>query len=180
MASGPRTPEDMPDEKLAELAQSFIRRTFIHHGLWFENVSEKVSLEAAIECDEEVWLRLTPIWEKRLTPYLGNASMGGLSDIILSMSREEKLGILADLAKNWLALDGVWFQAVENRHGMDKAKECNNASWLTFAFVEAKHTLTILEREEGGGIEALDECLNFRLYARINKQTTYRIDANIL
>ena len=41
--------------------------------------------------------------------------------ILNDLSKEELIKIIVDDAKNWLAHDGVWFQAVEKRYGMDVA-----------------------------------------------------------
>ena len=37
------------------------------------------------------------------------------------MSREELLEALEMFAKNWLAHDGCWFIATEEKHGLDEA-----------------------------------------------------------
>lgn len=41
--------------------------------------------------------------------------------LLYDLSKEELVKIIVDDAKNWLAHDGVWFQAVEKRYGMDVA-----------------------------------------------------------
>ena len=38
-----------------------------------------------------------------------------------AMSREQLIELLDIYAKNWLAMDGVWFQSVEEKEGMDAA-----------------------------------------------------------
>jgi len=40
-----------------------------------------------------------------------------------SLSKETLIDMLEDSAKNWLAHDGLWFQAVERQYGMEKAIE---------------------------------------------------------
>jgi Family of unknown function (DUF6125) len=87
-----------------------------------------------------------------------------------SLSKEELIAIIVDDAKNWLAHDGLWFQAVEAAHGMAAAIEADRAAWETFTVIEAKRILARLGMEPGGGIPALVECLNHRLYARLNLQ----------
>ena len=44
---------------------------------------------------------------------------------IQDLSREELLGLLEDASLNWLAHDGLWFQAVEERFGTAEAGLCN-------------------------------------------------------
>ena len=38
-----------------------------------------------------------------------------------SLSRDQLLELLSIYSKNWLAMDGVWFQSVERKFGMDEA-----------------------------------------------------------
>ena len=37
-----------------------------------------------------------------------------------SLTKEELLDYIEDLSKNWLAIDGTWFQAVEKEYGLEK------------------------------------------------------------
>ncbi len=47
---------------------------------------------------------------------------------------EDKLDELTEsVAVNWLANDGVWFQAVEFTHGLFDAKRCNDTCWAHFS-----------------------------------------------
>jgi len=86
------------------------------------------------------------------------------------MSKEELIRLVIDDAKNWLAHDGLWFQAVERAHGMAAAIEADRAAWEQFTRIEARRILERLGLEPGGGIPALLECLQHRLYARLNSQ----------
>ena len=38
-----------------------------------------------------------------------------------TLSKDELIRLMELQAKNWLALDGVWFQSVERKCGMDEA-----------------------------------------------------------
>jgi hypothetical protein len=87
-----------------------------------------------------------------------------------SLEKEELVRIVMDDAKNWLAHDGLWFQAVEGAHGMDAAIAADAAAWERFTEVEAKRILERLGLAPGGGIAALVECLQHRMYARLNTQ----------
>ena len=40
------------------------------------------------------------------------------------LDRAELAGLLEDAALNWLALDGLWFQAVEKKFGTEEASIC--------------------------------------------------------
>lgn len=90
--------------------------------------------------------------------------------ILNGMSREELIRIIIDDAKNWLAHDGLWFQAVEKAHGMEQAIETDREAWRSFTVIEAKRIMERLGMRPGGGIPALVECLRHRLYARLNLQ----------
>ena len=87
-----------------------------------------------------------------------------------SLDKEELIHIIMDDAKNWLAHDGLWFQAVEAAHGMDAAIAADAAAWERFTVIEARRIMDRLGIAEGGGIRALVECLQHRLYARLNTQ----------
>ncbi len=86
------------------------------------------------------------------------------------MSREELLKTVEMFAKSWLAHDGCWFLAAEERLGMETAIELDTASWARFAAVEAGRIMRTFGIEKGGGLEALERALRYRMYAAINEQ----------
>ena len=90
--------------------------------------------------------------------------------LLRALSKDELVRIVVDDAKNWLAHDGLWFQAVEAAHGMDAAIAADKAAWERFTVVEATRIMDRLGLKPGGGIPALVECLRHRLYARLNVQ----------
>ncbi len=90
--------------------------------------------------------------------------------LLYDLSKEELVKIIVDDAKNWLAHDGLWFQAVEKRYGIDVAIEADIEAWRYFTVIEAKRIMERLGMQPGGGIPALVECLKHRLYARLNLQ----------
>jgi hypothetical protein len=98
--------------------------------------------------------------------------------LLKELSKEELIRIIIDDAKNWLAHDGLWFQAVEAKHGMEEAIEADRAAWEKFTVIEAKRIMARLGIEPGGGIPALIECLKHRLYARLNLQECLEISEN--
>lgn len=103
-------------------------------------------------------------------PDLESASLDEGVQLLYDLDKEELVQIILDDAKNWLAHDGLWFQAVESEHGMDAAIEADRKAWETFTQVEAKRIMNRLGIEQGGGIPALVTCLKHRMYARLNKQ----------
>ncbi len=86
------------------------------------------------------------------------------------LSRQELESMLRDAALNWLAHDGLWFQAVENTLGLDKAIELDGKAWESFTVIEAKRIMKRHGIPPGGGISALSKALEYRLYAIINRQ----------
>jgi len=90
--------------------------------------------------------------------------------LLRSLDKEDLVQIIVDDAKNWLAHDGLWFQAVEGAHGMDAALAADRAAWERFTVIEAKRIMDRLGMKPGGGIPALLECLEHRMYARLNTQ----------
>ena len=106
--------------------------------------------------------------------FMSNAERAGDDGVRLlsSLSREELIKIIVDDAKNWLAHDGVWFQAIEKRFGMDVAVELDTEAWRHFTVIEARRIMERLGMKPGGGIPALVECLKHRFYSRLNLQET--------
>jgi len=92
-------------------------------------------------------------------------------DSLYSLSKETLIEMLEDSAKNWLAHDGLWFQAVERQYGMEKAIELDKEAWISFTQIEAKRIMQRHGIESGGGLAALKAALQLRLYARINEQS---------
>jgi hypothetical protein len=96
-------------------------------------------------------------------------SMDGVA-LLQTLTKDQLIQIVLDDAKNWLAHDGLWFQAIEATHGMDVAIAADRAAWQRFTVVEARRIMERLGIAPGGGIPALLECLRHRLYARLNTQ----------
>lgn len=94
---------------------------------------------------------------------------------VKDMSKEELLGLLEDASKNWLAHDGLWFRAVENRYGIEAAMDLDKEAWEKFTVIEAKRIMKRLRIEPGRGVPALIQCLSFRLYAHINVQKVLEV-----
>ena len=89
---------------------------------------------------------------------------------VKDLTKDELLELLADASKNWLAHDGIWFRIVEDKFGIDAAMELDRKAWEKFTVIEARRIMERLAIEPGGGIPALVQALNFRLYAYINIQ----------
>ncbi|HMF33498.1 MAG TPA: DUF6125 family protein [Candidatus Lokiarchaeia archaeon] len=93
-----------------------------------------------------------------------------MENIFENLDKETLLGILDDWAKNWLAHDGLWFQAVERATSLEDAIEADREAWKNFTQIEARRIMERHRIEKGGGIPALVQALQLRMYARLNVQ----------
>ena len=96
------------------------------------------------------------------------------------LSREELLLLIDAHAKSWLAHDGCWFLAAEEKYGMDVAIELDKRSWERFSPAEARRIMKTFNIPEGGGLDALEKALGYRLYATVNKQHAERENEHTL
>jgi hypothetical protein len=87
-----------------------------------------------------------------------------------SMSREELLRALEMFAKNWLAHDGCWFLAAEERLGLEAAIELDTEAWRRFAAAEARRLVEVFGIPPGGGLVAVERALGLRMYGLVNEQ----------
>ena len=97
---------------------------------------------------------------------------------IKDLDSQELQDLLIDAAKNWLAHDGLWFRAVEEKFGMETALELDKRAWEKFTVIEAKRIMKRLDLSPEGGIPALIQALKFRLYAFINVQEVLEANEN--
>ena len=92
-------------------------------------------------------------------------------DFLRKFNKQQLIDMLENAAKNWLAHDGVWFQAVEGNYGLEKAIQLDAEAWERFTIIEARRIMKLHGIEEGGGLPALEQALKLRLYAHINIQS---------
>ncbi|MFC1477485.1 DUF6125 family protein [candidate division KSB1 bacterium] len=97
-----------------------------------------------------------------------------------TLPREELITLAEVFAKNWLAHDGCWFLAAEEKYGLDTAIQLDTRSWERFAAVEARRIKEAFNLPENGGLEALDRAFSYRLYSMINRQESEWKDENTL
>lgn len=99
-----------------------------------------------------------------------------MNKALSNLSRNELEEYIEDLAKNWLAHDGLWFQAVERHYGMEKAIELDKEAWERFTVIEANRIKKRFGIPGHGGLEGLKKALQYRLYANINLQEIVDVD----
>jgi hypothetical protein len=166
-----QAPEDLNHEETARLILDFFHRTIMHHAMWFAEVQHQLGREKA-------WMVLRSAQEssygiqmKRLAKTLGFEMQDGIPKPLLDLPHDALLALKESAALNWLANDGVWFQAVEFSNGMFDAKRCNDSCWAYFSPFEAWSIKRFLDLPENPGLEGLKKALRFRLYATINRQS---------
>ena len=93
------------------------------------------------------------------------------------LTRDQLLELVHNFAKNWLAHDGLWFQAVERTRGLDEAIAADAEAWRRFSPIEAKRIKEFLGLPDRGGLEALRTALDYRMYAVLNRQRAPRAPA---
>ena len=91
-----------------------------------------------------------------------------------SLDRAGLSRALDAFAKNWLAHDGCWFLAAEERYGMEAAIELDAASWRRFAAAEARRIMEAFAIPTGGGLDALQQALSYRMYSFVNPSRVER------
>ena len=89
-------------------------------------------------------------------------------------SKEDLIRLIRDYSKTWLALDGVWFQSVEQADGIEAAMFHDARAWERFTVIEAKRIKSFLRLGERPGLDGLERALALRFYANINEATFRR------
>ncbi len=163
--------EQLSQGELARFLVNVFRRAILHYGFWFNEVQHQLGLEEALKTEEEVSAKILPIIIKRLSRALVFEVADDLPLSLVNMPREKLIGLIDAMSINWLADDGIWFQTVENRQDMYTSKRCNDTCWTKYSPLEASMIKSFLKIPEHGGMQGMEKALNFRLYARINKQT---------
>jgi len=163
--------QEVSQKELAELAIDMIHRTIMHHVMWFKEVEHQMGFEKALEIMGSAYDKSRNIQLKRLGKLLGFNLVEGIPEPLLNMPKEKLEALIEGLGTNWLAGDGVWFQAVESEQGMLDAKRCNDSCWAWFSPFEAWSIKRLLNLPEQAGIEGLKKALQYRMYAKINVQS---------
>lgn len=165
-------------ERNAFLLVDLMHRAMMHHAMWYAEVIHQYGRDKAGEILKEVYARSLDIQIKRLSKAFGFELKGGLPSFLLDID-EDKIGELKEaIAVNWLANDGVWFQAVEFSRGMFDAKRCNDSCWANFSPFEGWSIKRLLNLPDRPGLDGLKKALQYRLYATINKQSVIEETAN--
>lgn len=160
--------------QLAKAVVDAVRRMAVHYGLWFAGAANTFGIDQALEMEKDAGDRATAIMIDRLCATLGAAKgEDGLPVALTELGADKLAKLLEALAVNWLALDGVWFQAVETREGMAAAKAVNDGCWAHFSPLEAARIKELQGLPQAGGLEALAGTFLHRMYGAINEQKVF-------
>ncbi len=91
------------------------------------------------------------------------------NEYLQSLTKDELIHLIEDYSKNWLAMDGVWFQSIEQTHGMDEAMYHDGEAWKRFTVIEARRIKQFLGLPEHPGLQGLASALRLRFYANLNE-----------
>lgn len=171
-------PEDK--EALAAWIVEAARRIVVHYGLWFNETAHQTGLDPALKLEAEAGDRWLSLLMGRISKALGFELRQGLPGPLLDLPRETLEKLAEALHVSWLAMDGVWFQALEQARSMYDAQRANDTCWTRFSPYEAFRIKTLAELPEQGGLGALKTALGLRLYARINTQEFEEPEAGVL
>jgi hypothetical protein len=163
--------DDSHHQAKARLVMDILHRAILHHGFWFTEVRHQMGSRRALEILGSMLDRSLGIQLNRLAKVLGFEMQDGLPVPLLELAPKKLDQMLEAISANWLANDGLWFQAVEFSSGMNDAKRCNDSCWVHFSPFEAWSIKRFLGLPERPGLQGLKEVLGYRIYAQINIQS---------
>ncbi|MBU3917753.1 cytosolic protein [bacterium] len=178
MSGKTKTIDPADDDLLAKMIVDGFHRIIVHYGQWFAQVEHQFGMKEAGEIEQKVWDVSLQNQLQRIGKRLGFSIEEGIPTVFKEMTRETKLELLKDIGINWLANDGIWFQAVENRIGLFDAKRTNDTCWTRYSPFEASRIKELLGLPELAGISGLKDALSFRMYSLINEQSIEEVDEN--
>ncbi len=82
-----------------------------------------------------------------------------MKDYLEGLTREQLIELAEISAKNLVALDGVWFQTVEQSAGIDEAMDRDEEAWRRFPASEARRLKALLGLGDEPGLDGLEQVL---------------------
>ncbi len=172
---------ELSKDELLKLIIDGFRRMIVHYGFWFNECIHQFGFLNGLTIEDKAWTNSFKIQMQRLSKILGfKIDEDGIPLALKNKSEEELKEILRAVSINWLANDGVWFQAVEFNFGQNDARRTNDTCWTRFSPYEAIRIKKLLNLSEHPGLEGLEKALKWRLYAFINKWSIEKPDNNTL
>ena len=96
-------------------------------------------------------------------------------ELLSKYTKDELIDLLTLHSKNFLALDGTWFQSVERRDGMDAAMHHDGEAWKRYTASEARRLKAFLGLGERPGLEGLAKALPLRLCANAHPEVDMEV-----
>lgn len=97
-----------------------------------------------------------------------------------NLSKEQLKELVGIYARNIYALDGVWFQSIEQTGGMDEAMQHDRNAWRRFTETEARRIKNFLQLPEHAGLDGLQKALSLRFSALANPEVELIREENSL
>jgi len=88
--------------------------------------------------------------------------------VLDNLSGEQLRKLVQLYARNIYALDGVWFQSIEQEEGIDAAMKHDKNAWRRFTETEARRIKNFLRLPDYPGLEGLEKALSLRFSALAN------------
>ena len=95
-------------------------------------------------------------------------------------SKEELIDLLEISSKNIVAMDGIWFQVLEEAFGMDKTMEYDAEVWRRYSPAEARRLKTYFGMEEHPGLEGLAKALTVGYSTHANQTSMHWEDGALI
>ena len=96
------------------------------------------------------------------------------------LSTEQLKELVHIYARNIYAMDGVWFQSVEQKEGMDEAMLHDENAMGRFTETEARRIKNFLQLPDQAGLDGLEKALSIRFSALANPKVEFVRDADSL
>ena len=149
-----------------------LHRTCMHHFLWFSEVKHQLGEDVAYNSLFEVFDKSLKIQLKKTGKVLGfDLDEEGFPEPLLKLDIDTLKKLVNTLSLNWIVNDGVWFQNLEFKYGLNDAKRCNDSCWSNFSPFEARAIKRIIGLSENPGLDGLKKALQSRIYSNINTQS---------
>ena len=96
------------------------------------------------------------------------------------LSNDQLKELVRIYARNIIALDGVWFQSIEQENGMDAAIHHDRNAWRRFSEIEARRIKKFLQIPDRSGLDGLKKALALRFSALGNAKVEFICNTNSL
>lgn len=106
--------------------------------------------------------------------------MSDLKESLQQLTKEQLIELLVMASKNLVAMDGVWFQVLEERDGMDRAMEIDAEVWNRYPISEAKRLKEFLELGEHPGLQGLARAIALNYNVHANEASMFWEDSALI